>query len=424
MDKRLGFHYFQDLNHYQNRDLALWLPELKSLDAGWLVLKSGVSQAIPEDFISGLVEAGIHPVIHFDLQVNGTTRPEDLRLLLTEYAKWGAKHAIFFKSPNTKSAWLEGTWSQGDLVERFLDRYLPFIRLAEQCGMTPVFPPLQPGGDYWDLSFLKKLLQLVQQRKSLDFESNLHMAISAQTFGKPLTWGTGGTAKWKSPRPYSKTEIGEEDHVGFNTWQWYADIVKSILNIAPKILLFFFGASDISSNTLDPALSFETLVGLIQDASGKGEQQVTLPENVLGCMFWLLSFEPSDPLEKTAWYDTSGKPKSVSVSTYKDRLGQTRKQAVEFSVADRVAEWMYPIDHYLLLPSYDWGVPENTIDRIRPIIRESRPTIGFSLFEAMNARKVTIWNENSVFSENDIQMLREAGCLVDEQVISSINAAV
>jgi len=57
MNKRLGFHYFQDVNHYQVRDLNLWLPELQALNAGWLVLKSPSTQAIPEEFITGLVKA-------------------------------------------------------------------------------------------------------------------------------------------------------------------------------------------------------------------------------------------------------------------------------------------------------------------------------------------------------------------------------
>ena len=96
---------------------------------------------------------------------------------------------------------------------------------------------------------------------------------------------------------------------------------------------------------------------------------------------------------------------------------------MEYPVANRVAQWMYPIDHYLLLPSYDWGIPENILERVRPIIREIRPTIGFSLIEAMNARKVTVWNEDSAFSDLDIQMLREAGCLIDEKVSKSLSVA-
>ncbi|HOG58334.1 MAG TPA: hypothetical protein PLO92_00665 [Anaerolineaceae bacterium] len=423
MNKRLGFHYFQDFNHYQARDLSLWLPELQALNASWLVIKSPTSQAIPEDFIQGLVKGGIQPIVQFDMPVNADIKAEDLKVILSAYARWGVKYVTFFKSPNVKSSWLEGTWSQGDLVERFLDRYLPFVRAAEQNKLIPIFPALQPGGDYWDLSFLKKMLQLVQQRKSLDFSANLHMAVSAQTFSRPLSWGAGASKRWKSLRPYSKNEIGEEDHLGFNTWQWYTELVKSALNVTPKLMLFWFGASSVEKNLLDPNLRFDDLLGYTLEDSAKAGSENALPDEVLGCLFWLLSSPETDPMGKTAWFDESGKPRQKEISTYKEKLEQTRNQQVEYPVADRVAQWMYPIDHYLLLPSYDWGIPENILERVRPIIREVRPTIGFSLIEAMNARKVTVWNEDSAFTDHDIQMLREAGCLIDEKVSKSLSVA-
>jgi len=346
-----------------------------------------------------------------------------LKVLLSAYSRWGAKFILFFKSPNVKSSWVEGTWSQGDLVERFLDRYMPFVRVAEQNGLTPVFPPLQPGGDYWDLSFLKKVLQLVQQRHSLDFTSNLHMAVSAQTFSRPITWGKGATAAWKSPRPYSKPEIGEQDHLGFNTWDWYRELIKSTLNITPKMFLFWFGTATIEKNQLDANLSFEKLVELASGENSKSKPEVTLPEDILGCMLWLLSSSDTDSLGKTAWFDEKGNPKQDTINLYKKQAHEAPPKDPEYPVADRVAQWMYPIDHYLLLPSYEWGIPENVLDLIRPIVRETRPTIGFSLIEAMNARKVTVWNEDSAFSEHDLQMLREAGCQVDEKVIKSISVA-
>ena len=420
MNKRLGFHYFQDVNHYQVRDLNLWLPELQALNAGWLVIKSSTTQAIPEEFITGLVQGGIQPIIDFDMRINDNTKPDDLSVLLSAYARWGVKYVVFFRSPNIKSSWMEGTWSQGDLVERFLDRYLPFVRIAEQNNLIPVFPPLQPGGDYWDLSFLKKVLQLVQQRRSLDFTANLHMAVSGQTFSKSLTWGKGATAKWKAPRPYSKTEIGEQDHQGINTWEWYRDLIKSTLNITPKMFLFWFGAASIEKNQLDPALNFEDLVKLANSDPTSAENENSLPEEIIGCLLWLLSSNEADSLEKAAWFDEQGNPKQETVSLYKKQIKETSKKNEEYPVADRVAQWLYPIDHYLLLPSYDWGIPENILDRVRPIIREARPTIGFSLIEAMNARKVTVWNEDSAFSEHDLQMLREAGCQIDEKVVNSV----
>ncbi len=424
MEKKIGFHYFQDLDHYQDKDLKLWQPELESLHAGWLVLKASPTHAIPEDFIRGLLLSGVQPIIHFDFQVNTDVRPEDLRILLSSYAKWGVKYVVFFNQPNMRSAWKPDTWSQGDLVERFLDRYIPFVRVAEQNGLIPVFPPLQPGGDYWDLSFLKKVLTLVKQRRSLDFISNLHIAVSSQTFNHPLSWGAGGKRNWKVPRPYSKTELGEEDHIGFNSWQWYADLVYSILEIDPKMFLFYFGSSDIRTSVLDPKATFEELIDFALSPSEEAGRAADQKNNILGCLFWILSSSEEQVEGRTAFFDLSGQPKNAAIPAYKQKLEQTRKQNLEYAVSDKLAEWIYPIDHYLLLPSYDWGIPENTLDRIRPIIRDSRPTIGFSLIEATNARKVTIWNENGAFSVHDIEILRQAGCLIDELTINSVSISV
>lgn len=420
MEKKIGFHYFQDLNHYQSRDLALWQPELESLQAGWLVLKASPNYAIPEEFITGLLDSDVQPIIHFDIPVNSDYRPEDLRILLSSYARWGVKYVIFFDRPNMKSSWLHDTWSQGDLVERFLDRYLPFVRAAEQNGLTPIFPPLQPGGDYWDLSFLKKVLNLVKQRRSLDFVSNLHIAVSSQTFNHPLSWGAGGKRNWKVPRPYSKSEIGEEDHLGFNTWQWYTDLVNSILGIEPKLFLFYFGSADIKQSVLDPKVSFEELIDFAMKPSEEAGRAAEQKNNILACLFWILSTSEPNEDGRTAFFDITGEVKVPEIKSYKEKLENTRKQNLEYVVSDRLAEWIYPIDHYLLLPSYEWGIPENTLDRIRPIMRDSRPTIGFSLIEATNARKVTVWNENGAFSVKDIDILREAGCLIDEQIVNSI----
>lgn len=424
MEKKIGFHYFQDLTHYQSKDLVLWEPELRSLQAGWLVLKASPTHAIPEEFIQGLLNADIQPIIHFDFPVNSDYRPEDLRILLSSYAKWDVKYVVFFDKPNMKSAWLNDSWSQGDLVERFMDRYLPFVRLAEQNGLIPVFPPLQPGGDYWDLSFLKKVLDLAKQRRSLDFVNNFHIAVSSQTFNHPLSWGAGGKRNWKVPRPYSKTDIGEEDHIGFNTWQWYADLIHGLLDTDPKMFLFYFGSSDIRSSILDPKVSFEELIDFALSPSEDAGRVADQKNNILGCLFWILSSNEVKPDGTTAFFDLNGQVKNPSIPAYKEKLEHTRKQNLEYVVSDKLAEWIYPIDHYLLLPSYDWGIPENTLDRIRPIIRDSRPTIGFSLIEATNARKVTVWNENGAFNTHDIDILREAGCLIDEQIISSVSISV
>ena len=62
---RIGFHYFPDNQHYQQRDLKAWLPKLRDLGTGWLVLHTPVTRALPEDFIQGLLQGNIQPILHF-----------------------------------------------------------------------------------------------------------------------------------------------------------------------------------------------------------------------------------------------------------------------------------------------------------------------------------------------------------------------
>jgi hypothetical protein len=427
MNKRLGFHYFQDTLHYLERDLSQVLPELKSLESAWLLLKSPHTVAIPEEFITGLIANGIKPIVHFDFQVNSNVKPEDIRILLTQYAKWGVKYVIFFDKPNTKKAWMPGTWSQGDLVERFLDRYLPFVRLAEQNGMTPVFPALEPGGDYWDLSFLRKAFQLAKQRRSLEFGANLHIAVSAQSFSHPIDWGNGGGMKWRMPRPYAKTEIGEQDHFGINTYQWYAQIAKNTLNCSPKIILLYMGAADLKKGKMDENLDYDRLVNLVIDDADLLVEDFTIDKNVIACLFWLMNTPKKRDRQDTTpttLFETQEQTKPEWIEDLQAKVEETQRHTAEFNVAESLADWIHPIDHYLLLPSYEWGIPVNTLDKVRPIIAESRPTIGFSISEACNARKVTVWNENGAFSEQDIQTLREAGCNIDEHIVNSLSVSV
>jgi hypothetical protein len=422
MNTRLGFHYFEDQDHYQAKDLDLWLQELISLNANWLLLKASTNQAIPEEFITKLVDSGIQPIIHFDFPVNSEVRPEELRVLLSAYSRWGVKYVIFFNRPNTKAAWLGETWAQGDIVSRFLNRYLSFTRLAEQFELTPIFPALAPSGEYWDISFLKSLLNLVKQRHVRDFADQFILAVSAQSFGHSLTYGHGGPGKWKMTLPYSKPELGEEDHIGFNTWSWYASLVQQILGIQPKLVLFWMGTSNVSKEELDPRLSFETLTKIMEDQAS--ETLPALSADVLACMCAQLGAKSDEALGKTAWFDTQGRPNDPTIATYQKQLQKTQQQSLETPLASKLADWLYAIDHYLLLPSFEWGIPENLFDQIRPFVRTHRPTMGFSVTEASNARKVTVWNEDAAFSEEDIQFLRESGCIVEELILHTLRMSV
>ncbi|MCJ7694396.1 MAG: hypothetical protein MUO40_03135 [Anaerolineaceae bacterium] len=359
--------------------------------------------------------------MHFDAKVDSSLNAENVNVILNAYAKWGIRYVIFFDKPNLKSSWEDNSWSQEDLVERFLDRYLPFVKISEQVGLTPVFPPLQPGGDYWDITFLKNVLQSAKKRKSIEFVTNFHIAVSGQTFHKSLNWGKDAKENWKSSSPYIISKESQ-DHIGFRTSEWYSEMVDSLLGITPKIFLFWYG----SQNHLDHSQSFpyedaEDLINLINNETDF-QKANSLTENIISCNFYSLSSGKSD-LEKSGWFSQSGEPLINAVNLLRNRSSKSPK-LLENMIAGKVASWIYPIDHYLLLPAYKWGIPENILEKVRPIIRETQATVGFSLDEAALARKVTIWNENSAFSDVDITQLQKAGCQVDVKVVNGMEIAL
>ena len=131
---RVGFHYFPDTQHYTQKDLSTWLPVLKQLKVSWLVLLSDPARAIPEHFISGLVAADIKPIIHILLPLPNSPSAKDMKTIFSAYSRWGVKHVILYERPNRMESWSASGWIQQDLVERFIDRFLPLAAAVAQAG--------------------------------------------------------------------------------------------------------------------------------------------------------------------------------------------------------------------------------------------------------------------------------------------------
>ena len=65
-----------------------------------------------------------------------------------------------------QDGWTSESWAQSGLTERFLDSLLPIAEAAVAVGLAPLFPPLEPGGDYWDTTFLRGALDGIKRRAS------------------------------------------------------------------------------------------------------------------------------------------------------------------------------------------------------------------------------------------------------------------
>jgi hypothetical protein len=320
---RLGFHYFPDLDHYTDRDLRTWLPKLHDLGGSWITLIAPPDRAIPEPFLRGLLAENIEPVLHFPLSFESFPTARDLAFLFDNYSRWGVHYVVLFDRPNSRLVWPTSSWAQTHLVERFLDHYIPLAEIALHTGLIPVFPPLEPGGDYWDTAFLRAALESLQRRGQPKLIDNLVIGVYALAGERPLNWGSGGPERWPNVRPYY-TPSGEEDQLGFHIFDWYLAISKAVLGTASPLLLFKSGSrpiknqmagfNNMDSNThvLRNLAIAKSLIGSTQPKKLSYLDKSTLgalapiPSQVLGCHFWLLSSSSQSIQLPHAWYKPNG----------------------------------------------------------------------------------------------------------------------
>lgn len=415
---RLGLHYFQDTLHYSAQDLSVWLPELTRLNASWVVLLSDSNRAIPENFITELVEAGIKPIVHFKMQLPDAPSAADLKPILSAYSRWGVKHVVFFDKPNDSSSWSPAGWSHQDLVERFIDRFLPLALEAQRNGLTPVFPPLMPGGSYWDTSFFKSSLQSLQRRGQQNLLKTMAAGAYAYTYGHELSWGMGGPEKWIHARPYM-TPTGSEDQRGFNNYEWIGSIAAAAGIKQMPIIQFGAGIKQPGSYYSPEvhAEMVEAMLSLITDV-----EELESAQAIVACNFWLLAADPDSEEYPQSWVKSETNalpvvrvltPTAKQVPSSSATPGEPAQQVSKTDEIPATAV-TFTIEHYLLLPIYEWGVADWHLDVTRPFIRKYKPTVGFSLEEAAMARKVTIIGGDKDFAAEDISKLRDLGCLVDQ----------
>ena len=426
LNTRIGFHYYPDTVHFRESDLHAWVPELRAIGASWLVLTAPTDRAIPEYFIQGLVQAGIEPILHFQCSLQKPPDINEMKVFFESYAKWGVHYVIFYDRPNSRSSWTPSAWAQEDLVERFIDRFVPLAESAATAGLNPVFPPLEPGGDYWDTAFLQSGLRSLQRRKQNNILEKLALAAYAWTGEHSLNYGAGGPERWPGARPYM-TPVNEEDERGFRIFDWYLAISRSVLARTCPVLVLAAGSAldhqKVPAPAVNPTFYAQSALNIARLLSGETVSDLDtpaknldpIPDAVLACNFWLLTAAPTSPAQAQAWFQNGGHTLPV-VGTFRQWV--TTKYGAQLEAAKVSPKNLGPverpaIDHYLLLPTYEWGVADYHLDIIRPFVKKHHPTIGFSLNEAEHARQVTVLGGPTVFPDEAIDHLRSIGCYVE-----------
>ena len=136
---------------------------------------------------------------------------------------------------------------------------------------------------------------------------------------------------------------------------------------------------------------------------------------MVAACFWLLAAEPASPQAAQAWFDAEGQPRPAAAALraqHRERSQKRRQQAA--GKAFGALAGGHPIRHYLLLPGFEWGVPDWYLEIIRPFVKKHRPTVGFSVDEASLAERVTVVGNSPHFSQELVCRLENAGCLVEK----------
>lgn len=420
--KRLGIHYFADDDHYNSADQDRWMPVLEALGISWITLQAPVERAIPYEFITALIERDIQPVVQFNLPLTETPKVEEFAPLFRAYSNWGVRYVVLYDRPNLRDQWPGVAWTQRGLVDRFLDLYIPLAKATLDAGMTPVFPGLEPGGDYWDTAFLRGALQAMQDRGEGELLEAMALGAYAWTEDKSMTWGAGGPEAWPATMPYH-TPKESEDQRGFRIFDWYNAISRAVLGKELPIIMVAAGVQRVVEKPRDAMMGTRAInIAKTLDRDPDPEKNNAVPANVLACSLWLLATGPESAYEHSAWFKVNGKPTKIGEEWIAWKYPELAKnipadesapEVVVGAPKERVVKSHSTagkaISRYLLLPQgIEWPMED-----IRAFIGQHGATVGTSEQEAVLAGRVTLAGGLDAFSDEMIRNLISAGCTID-----------
>lgn len=395
---RLGFHYYPDEQHFTERELAIWLPELQALGAGWVVLRGNARRSVPEAFVRGLIDGGIQPVIHIPVEIGSVIRA-DLDALLLAYAHWGVRHVAVYDRPNLRRSWREADWARPNLIDRYLDALLPVLQAQQASGLRPVLPPLEPGGDYWDTAFLQATLDSLARRAPKALVSELVIGLYAWSHGHPLRWGAGGPAIWPDAQPYAEAD-DSEDQRGIRIFEWYGQIAKATLGVAASMIVLAGGvtpgaASTSEDSVIADALAIRELLASADDAQG-----------VQAFAFYPLATDAQHPDRDSAWYRSAASPTRLA-EAFLDVAARPSGKSVQAAAAQPLAG-----RRYILLPTDPQAAAVLDWPALGRMAIEGNSAMGASIDEAARCQEVVLAGVSSSYPAPVLESLEASGCIV------------
>lgn len=378
---RHGFHILAEQLQSDPSFIENFIPFAQTTTSSHVLVEVLDLPALPVSAIRTLVEKSIAVDIFLKMDLR-----EDFDLLayqdfIDNLAGLQVSRLILFDRPNQEVFWKPEMWVKPNLVDFFLEK---FILLAEYClekNIQPVFPPLQPGGDYWDTAFLRLALQTMFDKGKQALLAGLTLSTYAWTHGRPLNWGAGGPERWPATIPYL-TPADSQDQLGFRTFDWYKTNCQAVLDHTLPILLLQAGRDQEygrSTTHLSPSHQVAVLQDILQmlypeayDSLEKDNTLEPLPAEVIQCNFLL----DLDHETITALFKPTGTAKFSTHSV--SAVPEEKSNPVSSS------------QHYLLLPDESWLSDPFKEAALEPFIHQFHPSVGTSLDEALDATEVTL----------------------------------
>lgn len=455
---RLGFQYYDDLDHYDEASLAFWIPKLTAAGTRWLVLPIRESAEIPENFLRRVVEAGIEPIIRVDYSLRNLPPTDIFRERVVYYQSLGVHLVQFFKAPNLKSSWNAADWVKTNPVKRFVEIFRSYAKICVEAKIIPVFPTLAPGGDYPDLAFLSEALKLMKTEGNA-LISNLFLSADAGFHEHPLDWGKGGPAP--DDERILKNDAGQ-DQRGFRIFEWYNAVAKSVLGRPIPMILTEVGRWTPNSGPFDliPAQSKKLqteLLRLIQEPHTAANEADQIPAYVIAANFYKL------PSELSAGLSLADKivPSKSILTTIKKGLkegfalseppaGKTIRSAKTIGeeldhgaavLLHRLFPSLFSADEalvpqlirlliaairrliaavrgkigsegYFLIPDFDEELDAAQSHMIDVFVKSTNVRVGRNLNDAIGHRNVILLDDQSLYPSNIISLLQRNQCSI------------
>lgn len=406
-----------------------WLEDLTRAGVSWSTVSCSPEAAPSEDLVRGLIGRGIEVIVEVDSYPIAPLDQDRLRRLCRELSLWGVRYVAVHRHANLASSWRMTDWAPLGLVERFGQGLIPSLETVALAGLIPLIGPLAPGGHYWDLAFLDRLLGYLASHARDVVLDRLGLCYQWATSNRPLSWGKGGPEAWPLARPYS-CPTGSQDHQGFRIYEWYDQMVRARLGRSLPLLCVESGPSP----TLDDHPDLPSL-----DEDGRRGQVVEvarlaanggLPEYVFTAGAW--PYTPGAANSLGALYALlDADQESAALRVLQQVVSHPRRPAEEPTPAPHptpvviAADPDALFDHYLLIRApvdgdspFGWSVQSALLGTL-DYVRRCQPTIGFRLEEARRAAQVTLVGPSANLLDPIAAELRRDGRRVDVVIGSS-----